>query len=82
VGGGQTAAYAYRSDNRRIHSRNASGSETIYFYGADGMKIATYTYTMITYEGNAEIQLTQQSQNVYFLGKPISTEGNWSRQTG
>ncbi|MGA3041170.1 MAG: RHS repeat-associated core domain-containing protein, partial [Bryobacteraceae bacterium] len=30
----------------------------------------------ITYEGNAEIQLTQQSQNVYFLGKPISAEGN------
>jgi RHS repeat-associated protein len=40
------------------------------------MKIATYTYAMITYEGNAEIQLTQQSQNVYFLGKPISAEGN------
>jgi RHS repeat-associated protein len=76
VGNGTFSYYAYDSDNRRIYSRNASGSETIYFYGADGMKIATYTYAMITYEGNAEIQLTQQSQNVYFLGKPISAEGN------
>jgi RHS repeat-associated protein len=76
VGNGTFSYYAYDSDNRRIYSRNASGSETIYFYGADGMRIATYTYTMITYNGNAEIQLTQQSQNVYFLGKPISAEGN------
>ena len=45
-------------------------------HGADGKKLATYTYTIITYNGNPEIQLVQQSQNVYFLGKLISAEGN------
>src|SRR5580704_17345729 len=48
VGGSQSAAYAYDSDNRRIYSRNASGSETIYFYGVDGKKLATYTYAIVT----------------------------------
>jgi RHS repeat-associated protein len=81
VGGSQTAAYAYDSDNRRIYSRNASGSETIYFYGVDGKKLATYAYAIITSNGNPEVQLTQQSENVYFLGKLIAAEGN-SVQTG
>ena len=78
VGGSQSAAYAYDSDNRRIYSRDASGNETIYFYGADGTKLATYTSTIIIYSGNGnpEIQLTQRSENVYFLGKLISAEGN------
>ena len=78
VGGSQSAAYAYDSDNRRIYSRDAGGNETIYFYGADGTKLASYTYTIITYSGNGnpEIQLTQRSENVYFLGKLISAEGN------
>jgi RHS repeat-associated protein len=76
VGGIQTAAYAYDSDNRRIYSRNASGSETIYFYGVDGKKLATYTYAIVTSSGNPEVQLTQQSENVYFLGKLIAAEGN------
>jgi RHS repeat-associated protein len=80
VGNGSFSYYAYDSDNRRIYSRNASGNETIYFYGADGTKLATYTYAIITYNGNPEIQLTQQSQNIYFLGKLISAE-NYSVQT-
>ena len=67
---------AYDSSNLRVYSRNASGAETIYFYGADGTKLATYTYSIITYSGSPEIQLTQQSANVYFLGKLISAEGN------
>jgi len=58
--GSQSAAYAYDSANQRIYYRNTSGTETIYFYGADGRKVATYTYTIITSNG-PEIQLTQQS---------------------
>ncbi len=76
VSGSASASYAYDSDNLRIYAENASGAETIYFYGVDGKKLATYTYTMITYEGYSEVQLTQQSENVYFLGKLISAEGN------
>jgi YD repeat-containing protein len=76
VGGGASEAYAYDAQNLRVYSRNGSGAETIYFYGADGKKLATYTYSIITYSGNPEIQLTQQSANVYFLGKLISAEGN------
>ena len=49
VGGSQSAAYAYDTSNQRIYSRNAGGAETIYFYGADGRKLAAYTYTIITY---------------------------------
>jgi RHS repeat-associated protein len=80
VGGSQSAAYAYDSDNRRIYSRNASGSETIYFYGVDGKKLATYTYAIATNSGTGnvpEVQLTQQSENVYFLGKLVVAEGNF-----
>jgi RHS repeat-associated protein len=74
--GSQSAAYAYDSANQRIYYRNTSGTETIYFYGADGRKVATYTYTIITSNGVPEIQLTQQSENVYFLGKLILAEGS------
>jgi RHS repeat-associated protein len=72
----QTSYYGYDSDNRRIYYRNGSGGETIYFYGADGKKLATYTYTIITYNGNPEIQLTEQSKNVYFVGLMLTEEGN------
>jgi RHS repeat-associated protein len=67
--------YAYDSSNLRVYSRNASGAETVYFYGADGTKLVTYTYAIVTVNGNPEIQLTQQSENVYFLGKLVSAEG-------
>jgi YD repeat-containing protein len=41
VGGSQSAAYAYDSSNLRVYSRNATGAETVYFYGAGGTKLAT-----------------------------------------
>src|ERR1017187_2230483 len=66
--------YGYDSDNRRIYYRDNNNNETIYFYGADGQKLATYTYN-ITNNGNPQIQFTQQSYNVYFLGKVILAEG-------
>src|ERR1017187_3682198 len=66
--------YGYDSDNRRIYYRDNNNNETIYFYGADGQKLATYTYN-ITNNGNPQIQFTQQRYNVYFLGKLILAEG-------
>jgi RHS repeat-associated protein len=66
--------YGYDSDNLRIYYRNTGNSETIYFYGADGKKLATYACTMITYNGDPEIQLLEQSENVYFLGKLVWAE--------
>lgn len=60
--GGQSSSYAYDSHNRRIYSRDANNNGTVYFCGSDGQKLAAYTYTIITYNRNPEIQLTQQSE--------------------
>jgi RHS repeat-associated protein len=75
---GQNSYYWYDPDNRRIYYKNAGSAETIYFYGADGTKLATYTYAIVTNTmtgGNPEIQLTQQSTNVYFAGRLVTAEG-------
>ena len=66
--------YDYDPDNRRVYYGDANGHDTIYFYGAEGRKLATYTVEPIS--GQPEIVLTQTSENVYFLGKLISAEGN------
>ena len=81
VTGGQGPWYAYDSDNRRIYRQDASGTETIYFYGVDGKKVATYTigFTKTTgYLGDTDytMQLNYQSSNVYFLGRLIWAEGS------
>jgi RHS repeat-associated protein len=81
VGGSQGGTYAYDSDNRRIYRQDASGTETIYFYGVDGKKLATYTigFTKTTgYLGDTDytMQLNYQSGNVYFAGRLIRAEGN------
>jgi len=68
--------YEYDSDNRRIYYKNVAGAETIYFYGVDGKKLATYTYTIVESGGSPEIQLNQQSSNVYFAGILLTSEGN------
>jgi RHS repeat-associated protein len=68
-----TTAYAYDSANQRVYFRNSAGAETLYIYGKDGKKLATYTITGTT--GSA-INFTFQSENVYFAGKLISAEGN------
>jgi len=64
--------YGYDPDNLRIYYRDASNAETIYFYGADGRKLATYTYSIVTFNNNPAIQLVQQSENVYFTGILVS----------
>jgi RHS repeat-associated protein len=76
--GAGNSYYGYDSDNRRIYYRNTSNNETIYFYGADGKKLATYTYTIIQYQtqDDPEIQLMEQSKNVYFAGLTLTEEGN------
>jgi RHS repeat-associated protein len=56
-----------------VYSRNSGGTETLYVYGKDGKKLATYTIAGIT---GSQVNLTFQSQNVYFAGKLISAEGN------
>ena len=81
VTGGQGPWYAYDSDNRRIYRQDASGTETIYFYGVDGKKVATYTigFTKTTgYLGDTDytMQLNYQSSNVYFAGRMICAEGS------
>jgi RHS repeat-associated protein len=75
--GSQSYNYGYDSDNRRIYSRNASGTETIYFYGVDGKKLATYTigFTQVPNNQGYTMQLNYQSNNVYFVGRLISAEG-------
>ena len=71
--GSSSYAYAYDSANRRVYYHNAAGTETIYLYGADGKKLATYTIGSVV---KGQITLTQQSENVYFAGRLISAEGS------
>jgi RHS repeat-associated protein len=69
-----TNAYAYDPASQRVYFRNSvAGTETLYVYGTDGKKLATYTIASIT---GSEVNFTMQSQNVYFAGKLISAEGN------
>jgi RHS repeat-associated protein len=63
--------YAYDADNRRVYQRTAAGTETIWVYGAEGEKLETYTVTGIA---NNAIQLSVQSQNMYFAGRLIVAE--------
>jgi RHS repeat-associated protein len=68
-----TNAYAYDPANQRTYFRNSAGTETLYLYGLDGRKLATYTIAGIT---GTQVNFTFQSRNVYFAGNLISAEGN------
>jgi RHS repeat-associated protein len=77
----QSYYYGYDTDNRRMYYRDPSGNETIYFYGVDGKKLATYTigFTHVIQQGFDQgytMQLNYESNNVYFAGRLISAEGN------
>ena len=65
-----SAAYAYDSANRRVYYR--AGTETLYFYGPNGKKLATYTVALT----GSQVNFTFQSRNVYFGRQLISAEGN------
>ncbi len=71
---GQFSYYGYDADNRRVWYQNASGVQTIYFYGADGRKVTSYTFTMSA--PNIVMTPAQNYGNIYFAGVPLETEGN------
>jgi RHS repeat-associated protein len=64
-------AYAYDPANQRAYFRNTAGSETLYFYGLGGKKLATYTIA----PSGSQVSFTFLSRNIYFAGKLISAEG-------
>jgi RHS repeat-associated protein len=68
-GPGGTEQYRYLADNKRAWKKEPSGVETVYFYGAYGEKLVTYTMTA------APVALLFQSENVYFAGKLIRANG-------
>jgi RHS repeat-associated protein len=65
-----TNAYAYDPANQRVYF-NTAGTETLYFYGLGGKKLATYTIA----PSGSQVSFTFLSRNIYFAGKLISAEG-------
>lgn len=61
--------YGHLPDNKRVWKKAPSGAETIYFYGAGGQKLITYSVNSGTFG------LTKVSENVYFGGKLIRGDG-------
>jgi RHS repeat-associated protein len=62
-----TEQYGYSPDNRRVYRKlpsGAGGSQLIYFYGANGDRLATYNYF-----GNGVFQVFKS--NLYFGGRMI-----------
>jgi len=69
--------YGYDPDNHRVYSGGTGhGADTIYLYGVDGKKLATYTTTFTGSYPLYKMQLNCQSNNVYFGGRLVSAEGN------
>jgi len=64
-----TEEYRYLPDNKRVWKKAPNGTETVYYYGAGGQKLATYTVQA------SPFALLQQSANVYFGGKLIRADG-------
>ncbi len=62
--------YRYLGDNKRVWKRAPNGAETVYFYGAGGEKLMTYSVT------GAPFALNVVSWNVYFAGKMIEVDPN------
>jgi RHS repeat-associated protein len=72
--------YGYDPDNHRVYSGGTGhGADTIYLYGVDGKKLATYTTTFTGSYPLYKMQLNCQSDNVYFGGRLVSAEGNLVR---
>jgi RHS repeat-associated protein len=65
-----TNVYAYDPANQRVYF-NTAGTETLYFYGLGGKKLATYTIA----PSGSQVSFTFLSRNIYFAGKLISAEG-------
>jgi RHS repeat-associated protein len=76
VSSGGDYYYAYDSDNRRIYYRDNNNNETIYFYGADGRKISSYTMTFISNPNSIQMNPAPGGGNVYFAGTLLMEEGS------
>jgi hypothetical protein len=56
--------YCYDSRNKRIWKSNLSGgnlAQEVYYYGVDGQKIGTYTFTLALYNSGLNGQMTDNS---------------------
>jgi RHS repeat-associated protein len=63
-----TEQYGYSPDNRRVYRKlpsGAEGSQLIYFYGANGDRLATYNYF-----GNGIFQIVKTDR--YFAGRRLA----------
>jgi len=69
TGPGGVEQYGYLADNKRVWKKAPSGAETVYFYGAGGQKLITYTVQA------SPFALISPSENVYFGGKLIRANG-------
>ena len=61
--------YRYLPDNKRVWKKAPGGAETVYFYGAGGQKLITYTLQ------TSPVALVSPVENVYFGGKLIRANG-------
>ena len=60
----------------RFYYHDASGNETIYFYGVDGRKLSAFQITGFVPQGYAKVvQLTQQNYNVYLARVLVAAQG-------
>jgi len=69
TGPGGVEQYGYLADNKRVWKKAPSGAETVYFYGAGGQKLITYTVQV------SPFALISPSETVYFGGKLIRANG-------
>jgi len=66
--------YTYDAENRRVSYVDMNGNQTLYFYGADGQKLATYWVGVTATGSSPGVELVQQSYNAYFTGFLVVAE--------
>jgi len=69
TGPGGVEQDGYLADNKRVWKKASSGAETVYFYGAGGQRLITYTVPA------SPFALISPSENVYFGGRLIRANG-------
>ena len=66
-----TEQYGYAPDNKRVWKKGPVGTETLYFWGAEGQRLMTYTLAV---QGTAVV-LSNGRKSVYFGGRMLMSEG-------
>ena len=66
-----TEQYGYAPDNKRVWKKGPVGTETLYFWGAEGQRLMTYTLQV---QGTAVV-LSNGRRSVYFGGRLLMSEG-------